>query len=177
MKQGLFLHAIIGMLALSLFACEKTDHEITKGDKVELYLLESYTKIENTRAQIDESTVITHDSPLITYSDFLSYDKSEYAFELSDEAKSTIMDLEHSVAGIAFAIKVDDDLIYTGYFWPSYSSASCDWVVIDPMHLYLGNTLLLRMGYPGPPEGVVIPDNRNDIRILNVFEADNKLKD
>lgn len=174
MKQQLFLYAIIGILCLSILGCEKNDNDTNQGEEVQLYLLDSYSTLDNSR-QIDESTVNTKNAPLIKYSDFLSYDSSEYTFELSDEVKEEIYNLEHSVQGIAFAIKVDDTLIYTGYFWPGYPSASCDWVVIDPMSLGTGNKIIVNLGYPSLIQGQSIIDKRNDIRILSVFERDNKL--
>lgn len=112
---------------------------------------------------------------MLPYSDFLTYDPNTFSFNISDAAKETIKKLEHSVHGIAFAIKANNVLIYTGYFWPGYSSASCDWVVIDPMRLNLDNILDVRLGYPGLIEGQVIPDKRNDHRILEIFNSDNKL--
>ena len=77
----------------------------------------------------------------MTYSDFQSYDPSTFTFKISDTAKDSIKSLKQSVNGIAFAIKANNVLIYSGYFWPGYSSASCDWVVIDPMMLLINNEL------------------------------------
>jgi len=67
-------------------------------------------------------------------------------------------------------------LIYTGYFWPSYSSVSCDWVIIDPLSVYSGNKIHVILSYPGQNAGVNIPDKRNDSRIIQIFQKDHKLK-
>ena len=119
--------------------------------------------------------MLTESSPLISYSDFLSYDSLEYAFWLSNRAMKAIENLEHSVHGIAFGIKANGTLVYTGYFWPSYSSAICDWVVIDPIVTGVEYKIIVRLGYPGLLQGMEIPDKRNDSRIIKIFEDDNKL--
>lgn len=39
----------------------------------------------------------------------------------------------------------------------------------------LNNELSVQLGYPGLREGQIIPDKRNDKRILDIFTSDNKL--
>jgi hypothetical protein len=77
---------------------------------------------------------------------------------------------------LAFAIKANDTLVYTGYFWPSYSSVSCDWVVVDPNMTGIGNTMQVSLGYPGLIQGKIIQDKRNDKRIVQILREDRKLK-
>ena len=173
MKQKLF-YLIIGLLVMFSAGCEKDNNVNSKG-KVELYLIDSFSKIDNSY-QINESSVITESSPLIEYAYFLSYESAEYTFELSEKAKEIIENLEHSVHGLAFAIKANDTLIYTGYFWPSYSSVSCDWIVIDPFMTNAGDKMSVRLGYPDLVQGQIIQDKRNDERIIEIFKHDNKLK-
>ncbi|MDA3910282.1 MAG: hypothetical protein PF448_02845 [Bacteroidales bacterium] len=171
-----FFFLIFGFFAFVAFGCEKNEDNIGDSNgKVALYMINSYSKIDNS-SQIDENTVITENSPLIFYSDFLSYDSTECIFELSERAIEEIKDLEHSVHGLAFAIKANDTLIYTGYFWPSLSSASCDWTVIDPFMINIGNKIQVKLGYPGLVQGQIIQDKRNDRRIIRIFKQDNKLK-
>jgi len=172
MRQKIFTYTIIGILSLLSLGCEKV--KVDSDGKVELFLLESYSKIENSY-QIDETTVKTKASPLICYTDFISYDSSDYEFQISDKAKNAIDKIEHSVHGVAFALKANGILIYSGYFWPGYSSASCDWVVIDPIMTSADNKIKVCLGYPGLIQGQVIPDKRNDSRIIDIFERDNKL--
>jgi len=115
--------------------------------------------------------------PLVYYSDFISYNSKTYIFVISNDSKDRIQNLEHSVHGIPFALKVDNNLVYTGYFWPSYSSAMCKWIVIDPMRLLISNELKVYLGYPWSQSVVGIPDKRNDNQILDIFRSDNKLID
>jgi len=174
MKRQILLFAIFVTLSFIFMACEKNETTNRNDGGVELFLLDSYKTIGLTN-QIDEKTIVTKSQPLVTYADFQSYDPSTFTFKISDAAKESIKSLKHSVNGIAFAIKANNDLIYSGYFWPGYSSASCSWVVIDPTRLSLDNELNVRLGYPGQFEGQVIPDKRNDKRILDIFTSDNKL--
>ena len=174
MKRPIVFITLFVALTFVFSACGKNENTNPVNGHVELYLLDSFKTIGYT-GQIDEKTIVLKARPLVTYSDFLSYDPATYTFKISNTAREAIKSLEHSVHGLAFAIKANNVLIYSGYFWPGYSSASCDWVVIDPMGLSLDNKLMVELGYPGFMEGQVIPDRRNDQRILDIFAGDNKL--
>jgi len=174
MKRQILFITFFVALTFVFIACGKNENANPRNGHVELYLLDSFKTIGYTN-QIDEKTIVLKNRPLVTYSDFLSYDPGTYTFEISNTAKEAIKNLEHSVHGLAFAIIANNVLIYTGYFWPSYSSASCDWVVVDPMGLSLDNELMVALGYPGLMEGHVILDRRNDQRILDIFASDDKL--
>jgi len=165
---------MVAIFSLAIFACDKNEDTKPVTGDVELYLLESYETLGNT-CQIDETTVSTKQSPLISYSDFISYKPADYEFTISEKARAKINDLEHSVLGIAFAIKANNTLVYTGYFWPCYSSATCNWVVADPCSLIDCNTLRINLRYPKSNSSVLITDNRNDKQILDIFRRDGKL--
>ena len=174
MKRQILFFTLFVTLNFGFIACDKNETTNSKDGGVELFLLDSYKTIGLTN-QIDEKTIVTKSLPLVAYADFQSYDPGTFTFKISNTAKASIKSLKHSVHGIAFAIKANNDLIYSGYFWPGYSSGICSWVVIDPMRLSLDNELNVRLGYPCLIEGQVIPDKRNDKRILDIFTSDNKL--
>ncbi len=174
MNKKTFVYLSIGILSVFVWGCELDLERTDSESKVELYLLNSYSKMVDSY-QIDEASVLIENSPLISYADLLSYDSLEYAFEISNKAMKAIENLEHSVHGLAFGIKADETLVYTGYFWPSYSSAICDWIVIDPIMASIDNKIIVSLGYPGLLQGMEIPDKRNDSRIIKIFESDNKL--
>jgi len=174
MKISPWLSAILVFLVLNFQACDKYSGN-EEGD-VELYLLESYENADQSCA-IDESSAELEKHPLIAYSDFKSYNSKKHIFSITESAAKVVKELEHSVSGLPFAIVADKELIYTGYFWPSYSSASCQWIVIDPYMMFGDNELRVVLGYPGPIEGVEIPDERNHELILDIFERDGKLID
>ena len=79
------------------------------------------------------------------------------------------------VNGTPFAVVAKGALIYTAYFWPSYSSLSCQWVVADPFIVAITKSLQIKLGYPGQSEGANIPDHRNDSRITRIFASHGKL--
>ncbi len=174
MKQHFLPGFILIILATTAFTCKK-DKGLYPNGKVELYLLESFSTTGNS-CQIDESTAVIQKEPFIVYADFLLYDSSGHVFEISAQARETINSIQYPVTGRAFAVMANDTLVYTGYFWPAYSSASCEWVVIDPLMAGIGNEIPVKLGYPGPLPGQSIPDRRNDERIIRIFEQDKKLK-
>jgi hypothetical protein len=168
-------YLVLPVLVLFLHvSCERG--EVT--GVVELYLLESYETVDGphqTGCRIDRSSAELESRPLIHYSDFLSYDPDEHLFRVSKDARDAVREMEHSVHGVAFGVTAGDELIYTGYFWPGYSSATCDWIVIDPIWSDMSNELRVQLGYPGMMEGWEIPDRRDDPRILAIFRRDGKL--
>jgi hypothetical protein len=174
MKTTLIL-SVFGLFILFANACERDESNVNPADKVELFLIHSYSRIDNS-SQIDENSVVTEKKPFIYYSDFLSYDSTACVFELSDSATEAVKNIEYSSYGKAFAVKANDTLIYTGYFWSSYSSLSCEWTVIDPLMTSLGNEIQVKLGYPYLIPGQTIPDKRNDKRIIRIFKHDDKLK-
>ena len=174
MKRQIIIISAVAIFSFVILACDKNENvEPVLGD-VELYLLGSYETLVNTY-QIDETTVSIKQSPLISYSDFISYNPVDHEFTISEKSREDINELEHSVIGIAFAIKANNTLVYTGYFWPCYSSVSCNWAIADPCSLISGNTLRISLRYPGSNSSVLIPDNRNNKQILDIFRRDGKL--
>lgn len=165
------------VFVLSLFfmltACKKDNDEKT-GNSIDIYLISEFETINNTQ-EIDKNSVELSDNPLVFYNDIISYDAHNYLFKITEEAKTRINNLDDSIYTAAFAVTVDDEIIYTGYFWPGFLSSTCNWVVIDPLLLDVANALKVQLGYPETIEGVTIPDYRNDSRIIDIFRKDNKL--
>jgi hypothetical protein len=152
---------------LAVSSCKKEELNPETGSNVEFYLLDNYLT-DQFDVKINEETATIRDSALILYDEILSYNPQTYEFVV--QAGVTERLKEYS----AFAVTVDREVIYTGYFWTSISSRSVEWVVIDL--IFSGkNTLRVQLGYPGLLEGFTIPDKRNDSRILDVLKRDNKL--
>ncbi len=174
MKFSILISAIFTLVLFSPTGCEKWGGD-AEGD-VELYLLESYQTKDQSCAIVFSSVKINK-APLIAYPDFKSYNSKKHIFKISDAAAEVVKDQEHSVNGIAFAVVANDEVVYTGYFWPGFSSMSCQWIVIDPLMISGDNELSVEKGYPGPMDGEYIPDERNNEQILDIFRRDGKLKD
>jgi hypothetical protein len=161
------------LLCLILFNSCGTDSQIS--GPVEIYRISTYEIASGTH-QIDEGSVVTFDSPLIRYADIRAYDATNYFFEISDQARSTLLDPSFAQPGIPFALKAGGRIIYTGYFWWSYSSSSCDWIVADLTFLHTDKILKINLGYPGITDNIQIPDRRNDPALLQILRNDGKLK-
>ena len=165
------------LLPLFCMAISCNDSLESPDKELAFYLVSDYQLLENEGYnRIDESTVKVDRDPLIGYSNIVTYDPGEYFFELTGEAVKIIEELDQGLYGKPFAVMIDGDLIYTAYFWPSYFSSSCDWVVVDPIMADFYHGIKLRLGYPGLIDGEIIPDKRNDSRIIELLRRDNKLK-
>jgi hypothetical protein len=167
-----------GTVALVVALCllQACDESCSCGE-VALYPVTSYERTGMDSCAIVASSVMVRDIPLIPYEDLTYYDAGEHVFGLSSAGVDSLLSLNAPVSGIPFAILAGEALIYTGYFWPSTSSASCQWVVIDPLFAEMDQRMQVRLGYPGQQEGADIPDHRNDPRILDVFRKDGKLRE
>lgn len=172
MKSSHHLGGILTLCCFLFVSCEKINSETGTG--VEIYLLESFETMEQS-CGIDPGSVVLADDPLVLYSDIISYHSKDYYFKITEEARAAIDSLELSVAGVPFAITAEGELVYTGYFWPSYSSLSCQWIIIDPVIPTSKNKIWLKLGYPGLIEGSFITDERNNETILTILRRDGKL--
>ena len=123
-KETLFIPGIILVFILALTSCERYDTDI-EGD-VDIYLLDQYQTEYSSSAILNERLVLS-DEPVIPYSEIVKYNSNDYSFELKQSAIDRIEDK----FGSAFAVTVDNEVIYTGYFWAAYSSSIVDWLVID----------------------------------------------
>ncbi len=175
MDRKLTFAAICLILILILSTCSQKEELPATQGKVELYLLESFETTGDHFFQINEASVITEATPFLEFQDLLSYHPDEYSFTISENAINKIDNMDHSVHGVAFGIVVNNELIYTGWFWPSYSSMSCDWIVIDPLTLWNDNILKVNLGYAPSIPSIEIPDRRNDPLLLSVFRVNKKL--
>jgi hypothetical protein len=76
----------------------------------------------------------------------------------------------------AFAVCIDKKIIFTGYFWPSYSSSIKQWFIIDPVQYFNTSELRIQKAYPADNFAASYADLRNDSRIIRVLKSDGKLK-
>ena len=154
-----------------LLSCEKTEEPSQTA--LEFYLLKDYQTYDHVK--IDENTAVISDSVLIQYDSIISYNKSTYAFKITDSTINYDSREFSPILGKAFAVTIDKNIIYTGYFWSGYRSLGCNWIVIDLVRFEWENELIVELGYPGLVVGDTIPDKRNDERILELLKRDNKL--
>jgi len=163
---------VISFFFSTFNSCVRCNEE---SNTVDIYLLKSFNTVGITQ-EIDINSVVTKSEPFVKYSEIVSYNKRKYEFELTPSAIKNIANEKFPTNGKGFAIKANDKVIYAGYFWPSYSSASCDWFTIDPL-IIIDNKITIKLGYPSDSFSVVTDDKRNDPEILDIFKSDNKLID
>ena len=162
-------------LFFAIISCEKSDDETQIGKKLEFYLLESHQTIDKTM-RIDESTACLSNEVLISYDDIISYTSSEYCFKISEEIINELKGekgLNYHTQ--AFAVTIDKEIIYTGYFWYAFSSRYCDWTTIDPILSECESGLTVNLAYPTNDFSISGIDKRNDSRILRLLKKDGKL--
>ena len=167
----LFL-TILAFLSILSISCEEKN--TIREDGIHFYLLTDPESLDPLW-EIDESTIVPEESPIIGYEDILSYDTRNHAFKISSSAQERLKGKESNIHSRPFVLVADKEYIYTGYFWASYSSAICPWLTIDPIHAQYAGELRIELGYPWMMEGMSIPDRRNDVRILSILRHDRKL--
>ena len=104
-----------------LLSCEKTEEPSQTA--LEFYLLKDYQTYDHVK--IDENTAVISDSVLIQYDSIISYNKSTYAFKITDSTINYDSREFSPILGKAFAVTIDKNIIYTGYFWSGYRSLGC----------------------------------------------------
>lgn len=171
--RNLILILFVSLIALT--GCKKEDPTVNSGSVIEIYLLKSYKKEINS-SRIRSDSIELDDAALIKNSEIYSYNRSTFTFEISAAKRNWLNDFQtNKTHGKAFAVTIDKTIIYTGYFWAGFSSASVDWIVIDPLNYSRQNTLTVRLGYPGLFPQMNIPDLRNDPRIIELLRITNRL--
>jgi hypothetical protein len=151
-------------------SCKKDNTDA--GKTVEIYLLKTYQTI-SLKCQIDPSVSILQDTPTIRNQDVLAYSKTAHQFKLTDAA---IQKVKTFTDRMPFAVTVDKQVIYYGFFKPIISSSSCDHSITMDLDWTSGNKITLKLGYPGQVQGVTIDDKRNDSKLIATLRQQGKLK-
>lgn len=165
--------ALILLTAAFLFAsCEKdsrNEKEIT--GEICFYLLKSYKTRESSMEIIKGSARIA-DKPIIGYKDIISYNTILNVYTISKSARDTVICLTSSLTGQPFAVTVDKEIIYTGYFWPVTSPVECDWIHIDPLFIDFWDGLKV---IPADDSEQSNPANNTDL--IEILRRDKKMAD
>ena len=160
---------VLTMAAICI-ACKKDN--TNTGETVEIYLLKTYQTI-TAKCQIDPSVSVLQDTATIKNKDFLEYSKTDYQFKLTDAAIQKVKTFRDNMP---FAVTVDKQVVYYGFFKPNISSSSCNNSITMDLDLTSGNKISLRLGYPIQAQGVTIDDQRNDPKLIATLNKQGKLK-
>ena len=167
MRRSLLFILTVTTICLS---CKKNN--IKAGENVEIYLLLTYQTV-TAKCQIDPSVSILQDTPTIKNQDVLEYSKTDYQFKLTDLAIQKVKTFNDKTP---FAVTVDKQVIYYGFFKPSFSGSSCDHSITMDLDWTWGNKISLKLGYPGQLQGVTIDDKRNDPKLIATLRQQGKLR-
>lgn len=159
---------ILTLFILIFSGCEKDS-----GTGLEIYTLKDYETKSNSHEIIQGSEKLTKD-PVIYYGDIIYYDSADHFFVIDSIKARKLSGINWPTGGTPFALAIDRNVIYSGYFIPGYSSSGSDWYSIDPINI--GGRLRVSLGYPGDRPDFKDPDRRNDSRIINLLRQDNKLR-
>jgi hypothetical protein len=176
LQQILLLSSFISVLLISA-SCDKDSEFSATGEELEFYVLDTFKTFQNSD-QIIDSTVVLNDTALINYQQIISYDSENYVYTVNE----SVADALNEEGGLkyfykAFAVCLDKEVIYTGYFWPTFSSSIKQWFVIDPVQYFNTSELKIQKAYPSDNYAGTYPDLRNDERIIGLLKRDGKLKD
>jgi hypothetical protein len=166
MKPAFFL-----LLAVLLLAGCKKEH----GSSVDIYMLKSFA------TGIDQSytppvntitNAVLESTPLISDADIISYSKDSRTFTLRRDVKNIIQNYGPDKA---FAIAVDNQVIYYGAFHPAYlSSLRFGLATIDPI---LISNKELKIDFVNITGLYIHPlDKRNDDQLLHALKITGRLK-
>lgn len=172
MKTNVVMRPLLFIVAVAMICVSCKKDTANAGETIEIYLFKSYQTV-TAKCQVDPSLSVLQDSPTIKNQDILAYSPTEYTFKLTESAIQQVKVLSDRTP---FAVTVDKQVIYYGFFKPSISSSSCEQSITMDVAWTAGNEILLRLGYPGQLEGVTIEDKRNDPKLIATLKKQGKLQ-
>lgn len=158
------------VLTACCLSCKKDT--IKAGGTVEIYLLKTIQTVSG-KCQIEASASILQDTATIKNQDILGYSQTNYEFKLTATAIQKVRTFRDFTP---FAVTVDKQVIYYGFFKPGFSSSSCDNSITMDVDWTTGNKISLRLGYPGSLQGVTVDDQRNNPKLIATLKNQGKLK-
>ncbi len=159
-RFGLLLFLLIYLFS---FNCSHDDQDDETVDPVSI-LYQAMNNVNDPK--------ILHDK--INYNDILGYDSVKYAFLLTQGASDQINSYFYRAGGMPFSLEVNGITIYAGLFFPSYSSSTPCGYIVEPV-IGSNNEMIVRLDYGLCPNQT--EDSRNDQRLIEQLETDNKILD
>lgn len=155
--------------------------------RIEIYLIDQEKNTDTPDYQPGYFLPKLHDLsalPFIADKEICSYEVVEdpsknprevkYFLHISENGREKIKQLGNiSVSrGQRFAIAVNRELVYGGYFWNPVSSFSCDWIVVSG---WQSGKMELRKGYPGSHFASAHSDPRASELLIQAFAHTHRL--
>ena len=163
------------LIVVSFFSqCSKSSY--APGQKVDIYLLTSFTRTLDTSRQmgiIRVENAVLEDEPLVRNRDILFYERSTSTFQLLRNIQPILDTLD---AFHAFAVTVDGEPVYYGTFHPMYlSSILYGSATINPSYME-NNKLKIDFAYHDMFPFLISLDKRNDPTIIDAFRSSGRLR-
>ena len=151
----------------------------SSGCKVELFMLkghaEAQTDIDDPMGYFMPVTADLQAQPLVPDNEMLSYDINKdstkpYYINLSKAEAKKVDSLVKKIPlhGLAFAIVVNGEPVYGGYFWSPSSSFICTWVTAYAV----GDRIVIHKGY----DDMGYADPRQHAKLMDCLKTSNRLK-
>ncbi len=166
------MRSLFFILTMTVIYLSCKTGNINAEETVEIYLLKTYKTVA-AKCQIDSSFSVLQDTATIKNKDILEYSKRDYQFKLTDIAIQKVKAFRNKMP---FAVTVNKQVIYYGFFKPSISSSSCDHSITLDIDRTSGNKILLRLGYPEQLQSVTIEDRRNNPKLIAALKKQGKLR-
>ena len=139
------MRLIFFFLIFAIFCLPCKKDNIKGGETIEIYLLKN-SQLVTGKCQIDPLASVLQDTAIIKNQDILEYSQSSYQFKLANLAIQKVKTFQDFTA---FAVTVDKEIIYYGFFKPGSSSSSCNNSITMDIDWISGDRINLNLGYPG----------------------------
>ena len=146
-------------------------------DTFALYLIEGYQdKIDLEAITID--SIKAFGNRIIGYQDIIGYDTTSYIFEVSNSAIANFDSLYFARYARHFPIAAisEKQLFFAVYISHGACSSIADWFKLDYLYEQPFPNNYLTFCLPPFSNDTYEPDLRMDLRMLQLFERDNKIK-
>ena len=148
-------YLLLVLLVLILSACQSPAEEAPaplEGEPFAIYLVGDSQITGPDLKNYDLDKIPLNAVPIITTDDLDSYDWDRHGINLTENAYLRLIAMFMGgmpSSGVPFVVQAYEQPVFAGAFWAPYSSLSFDGVVIlqpvDPA----GQTLYIKLGYPG----------------------------
>ena len=155
-----------------MLCCSCKKETISGGKVMEIYLLKIRKNIAG-KCQIDPAASVIRDTATISDQDILEYSPATYELKLSDIAYQKVKKISD---GTAFAVTVDRQVIYYGFYKPSISSGSCEHSITMNIAFSSESKIVFNLGYPDRSNNTTIDDQRNNAKLLATLKLQGKIR-
>lgn len=165
MRPALYLLSCCFLLS----SCIKM--EWGRQQPVEVYLLQTHMAVAG-KCQVDPATSVLQSTPLVANADIVRYAQKGFQLTLTPTGFEKIRSLPGRTP---FAVTVDRQVVFFGYFMPSIMSSTCFESITMDLDASFANKVNFRLGYPWTDKNAVA-DLRNHPALLEALAGQHKLR-